>query len=57
LTSGPLLTVKQVAEALGVCTATVYALCERGLLVHVRVMHSIRISAAALGAVMAQSRS
>ena len=38
-----LLSVRQVAYLLGVCTATVYRLCERGELAHVRVSHSIRI--------------
>lgn len=56
LFEGALLTVKQVAAVLGVSTATVYTLCENGLLVHIRVMNSIRVSAAALAALMAQKR-
>ena len=38
-----LLTVKEVAAQLRVCAATVYRLCDRGLLPHVRVVNSIRI--------------
>ncbi|WP_224249458.1 helix-turn-helix domain-containing protein [Hyalangium gracile] len=38
-----LLTVREVAERLGVSTATVYGLCERGELPHVRVSNAIRI--------------
>ena len=38
-----LLPVSEVAEELGVCTATVYRLCERGDLPHVRIMSSIRV--------------
>jgi excisionase family DNA binding protein len=39
-----LLTVAEVAERLRVSTATVYALCKRGQLRHVRVANAIRIS-------------
>ena len=38
-----LLTVREVAERLAVSTATVYALCERGEIRHVRVSNAIRI--------------
>ncbi len=38
-----LLTVREVAKALRVCTATVYAMIERGELEHVRVSNSIRV--------------
>jgi excisionase family DNA binding protein len=38
-----LLTVREVAERLGVCTATVYGLCTRGELPHLRVSNAIRI--------------
>jgi excisionase family DNA binding protein len=38
------LTVKEVAERFGVCTATVYALCKRGALRHLRVGNSIRVA-------------
>jgi len=40
----PLLTVRQVAERLGVRTATVYRLCDEGELPHIRVLHAIRIA-------------
>jgi hypothetical protein len=39
-----LLPVRQVAARLGVSTATVYALCERGALPHLRVSYAIRVS-------------
>ncbi len=39
----PLLTVRQVAELLAVCRATVYRLCAEGRLRHVRVLNSIRV--------------
>ena len=42
----PLLTVRQVAERLGVCTATVYRLCDQRQLTHVLVLHAIRIAPA-----------
>lgn len=45
-----LLKVSEVAERLGVSTATVYALCKCGLLRHVRVANAIRVSEAALSA-------
>jgi excisionase family DNA binding protein len=38
-----LLSVRQVAKMLGVCPATVYALCGRRKLPHFRVLNSIRI--------------
>jgi len=39
-----LLTVKQVARLLQVCSATVYKLCDEGELAYVRVLNSIRIA-------------
>ena len=45
------LTVKEVAERFGVCTATVYALCKRGELRHVRVGNSIRVAQSELDSV------
>jgi excisionase family DNA binding protein len=41
-----LLAVREVARRLGVSTATVYALCERGELKHVRILNAIRIAEA-----------
>jgi len=43
-----LLKVGEVAERLGLSTATVYALCKRGALRHVRVANAIRVPEAAL---------
>lgn len=40
----PLLSVPDVALRLGVCTATVYELCARGRLPHVRVLNAIRVA-------------
>jgi len=51
-----LLTVRQVAELLSVSTATVYALCERQKLAHVRVANAIRIEPAALAAYLEEVR-
>ncbi len=45
-----LLTVKEVAAELKVCTATVYKLVDRGDLPHVRVLNSIRVRREALSA-------
>ncbi len=42
-TDGQLLTVKETASALRVCTATVYGMIERGDLEHVRVSNAIRV--------------
>ncbi|WP_082207215.1 helix-turn-helix domain-containing protein [Corallococcus macrosporus] len=46
--SGRLLTVREVAERLGVCRATVYRMCERGEVPHVRISNAMRIDAEAL---------
>ena len=40
----PLLKVAEVATRLGVSTATVYSLCKRGQLAHVRVANAIRVT-------------
>ena len=45
-----LLSVREVATRLGVSTATIYKLCERGELVHVRVLNAIRVRPADLSA-------
>lgn len=42
--SDRLLSVRQVAEHLGVTTATVYGLCAHGRLAHVRILNVIRIA-------------
>jgi excisionase family DNA binding protein len=44
----PLLSVRQVAKLLGVCSATVYRLCGRGELPHFRVLNAIRVDIQAL---------
>ena len=43
-----LLKVGEVAERFGVSTATVYALCKRGALQHIRVANAIRVPETAL---------
>jgi excisionase family DNA binding protein len=47
-----LLTVREVAERLRVCTATVYRLCESGRLWHLRVSNAVRVPEMALQAFM-----
>ena len=47
--AGPLLTVREAARVLRVSRATVYKLCTRGELGHVRVLNGIRIPSEALG--------
>ena len=42
------MTVGEVAERLGVCRSTVYLLCERGELGHVRVSNAIRVPGVAV---------
>jgi excisionase family DNA binding protein len=51
-----LLSVRQVAQLLGVCPATVYALCEQRKLPHFRVLNDIRIDAVDLKAFLAEAR-
>ncbi|WAM30049.1 helix-turn-helix domain-containing protein [Myxococcus sp. NMCA1] len=46
--SGRLLTVREVAEPLKVCRVTVYRLCERGTLPHIRISNAVRVKAEAL---------
>jgi excisionase family DNA binding protein len=50
-----LLTVAEVAERLGVCTATIYKLCDRHELAHVRILNTIRIVPAQLAAYLARA--
>jgi len=45
-----------VACRLGVCAATVYSLCARGELAHVRILNAIRIAPADLAAFIAERR-
>ncbi len=47
---GPLLTVREVAKRLLVCTATVYRLCASGKLWHIRVSNAVRVPEVALKA-------
>jgi integrase len=51
-----LLSVRQVAELLGVSTATVYAMVDRAELAHVRVSSSIRFEASVVAALVAAGR-
>ncbi|WP_176064104.1 helix-turn-helix domain-containing protein [Anaeromyxobacter diazotrophicus] len=51
-----LLSVREAAEALSVSPATVYALCKRGEMPHVRVSNAIRIPALVLERVRAKAR-
>ena len=51
-----LLSVRQVAKLLGVCPATVYALCEQRKLPHFRVLNAIRIDPRAVTRFLARSR-
>jgi len=55
--AGRLLTVREAAERLAVSTFTVYGLCDRGELPHVRVSNAIRIAPAELAAFLAGQRS
>jgi excisionase family DNA binding protein len=51
-----LLSVREVAQRLAVCTATVYKLCDEGQLLHVHIMNAVRISEADLAAFVASRR-
>jgi excisionase family DNA binding protein len=51
-----LLSVHQVAKFLGVCPATVYALCEQGKLPHFRVLNAIRVDPREVKGFLARSR-
>jgi excisionase family DNA binding protein len=54
---GALLTIAEVAQRLRVCNQTVYRLCQRGALVHVRIIDSIRVRPADLDAYIAAQSS
>jgi len=51
-----LLTVREVAEHLGVCAATVYKLCATGELLHLRISNAVRIAPADLAEYIARRR-
>jgi excisionase family DNA binding protein len=48
--------VREVAEALGVCTATVYQLVDAGELPHVRIVNAIRVTRTDLAYYVASMR-
>jgi len=50
------MTVREVAKRLGVCRATVYQLCERGELRHVRVSNVIRVPVKAIAEYVGRTR-
>jgi excisionase family DNA binding protein len=52
----PLLSVRRVAAILGICTATVYRMCEHGELAHFRVRNAIRVPVVALKTYLAKRR-
>jgi excisionase family DNA binding protein len=52
----PLLSVRQVAKLLGVCPATVYALCGQRKMPHFRVLNAIRIDPRDLKKFLARTR-
>jgi excisionase family DNA binding protein len=51
-----LLTVKQVAQQLGMSTASVYGLCADGRLPHIRILNAIRVAPADVAAFVASCR-
>ena len=51
-----LLSVRQAAEQLGLCAATIYGLCAEGALPHIRILNTIRIAPADLAAFIAARR-
>ena len=53
---GALLSVRDVAARLGVCTATVYRLASEGQLAHVRVLNAIRVAPGDLAAFIEAQR-
>ena len=54
--SDGLLSVRQAAERLGLCTATIYGLCADGALAHIRILNTIRIAPADLEVFIATRR-
>ena len=51
-----LLSVREAAEQLGLCTATLYGLCADGALPHIRILNAIRIAPADLEAFIVARR-
>jgi excisionase family DNA binding protein len=51
-----LLSVRQVAKLLGVCPATVYGLCDRRELPHLRILNAIRVDPRDLKEFMTRAR-
>lgn len=51
-----MMTVRRVSECLGLSTATIYKLIDRGELAHVRVSNAIRIDADDLAAYLGRGR-
>jgi excisionase family DNA binding protein len=49
------LSVAEVARALGVSTASVYKLCRRGQLAHVRILNTVRVPARDLASLLGRS--
>ena len=54
--SDGLLSVRQAAEQLGLCTATVYGLCADGSRAHIRILNAIRIAPTDLAAFVSAGR-
>jgi excisionase family DNA binding protein len=52
----PLLSVRQVAKLLGVSSATVYKLCDRGELPHFRILNAIRVDLPEVKAILRRWR-
>ena len=50
------MTVPEVAKRLGICRSSVYQLCERGELRHVRVSNAIRVPVKAIAEYVGRSR-
>jgi len=51
-----LLSVREAAQQLGLCTATVYGLCAEGALPHIRILNAIRIAPLDLAVFISERR-
>jgi excisionase family DNA binding protein len=51
-----LMSVREAAQQLGLCTATVYGLCAEGPLPHIRILNAIRIAPTDLATFIAARR-